>query len=99
MNLTDLESYPVLKGRRHIYNVDFDPVRDNEFNGLHLAVVLKKNNDKKSAVVMPLTSVPNGLGTNKFEIHPFNLPPFFSANPSYAVYNQIRTLNANRLWY
>ena len=26
----------------HIYNVIFDPVRDCEFDGKHLAVVLKK---------------------------------------------------------
>jgi mRNA-degrading endonuclease toxin of MazEF toxin-antitoxin module len=89
MKFSDIKS-------RHIYNVDFDPVKDNEFNGLHLAVVLKKNNDKRTAIVMPLTSVPNGLGANKIEIHPFDLPSSFSVNPSYAVYNQIRTLNANR---
>ena len=29
-----------------IYNVIFDPVRDCEFDGKHLAVVLKRNNDK-----------------------------------------------------
>ena len=44
----------------YIYNVIFDPVRDCEFDGRHLAVVLKRNNDK------------------------------------YAVYNQVRTVKADR---
>lgn len=45
---------------KHIYNVIFDPVRDCEFNGKHLALVLKQNNDKRTFIVMPLTSEPNG---------------------------------------
>lgn len=44
----------------HIYNVIFDPVRFCEFNGKHLALVLKKNNDRKTFIVMPLTSESNG---------------------------------------
>ena len=53
---------------RYLYYVDFDPVRYCEFNGNHLAVVLKKNNDKRTAIVMPLTSRENGVGTNKILI-------------------------------
>ena len=37
----------------YIYNVIFDPVRDCEFDGRHLAVVLKRNNDKATFIVMP----------------------------------------------
>ena len=46
----------------YIYNVIFDPVRDCEFDGKHLAVVLKRNNDKATFIVMPLTSAPKFLG-------------------------------------
>ena len=81
---------------QHIYNVIFDEVRDNEFNGTHLALVLKKNNDIRTAVVMPLTSISNGEGKNKIKIDVLSLPPSLASNQTYAVYNQIRTLNASR---
>lgn len=41
----------------YIYNVIFDPVRNCEFNGKHLALVLKRNNDKQTFIVMPLTRI------------------------------------------
>ncbi len=80
----------------HVYNVIFDDVRENEFNGTHLSVVLKINNDMRTVIVMPLTSVQNGVGTNKIKIDVIALPPSLALYPSYAVYNQIRTLNASR---
>lgn len=81
----------------YIYNVIFDPVRSCEFNGKHLAVVFKKNNDKETAIVMPLTSAPNGVGVNKIKLGPMNcLPSSLKGNDTYAVYNQIRTVNADR---
>ena len=81
----------------YIYNVIFDPVRDCEFDGKHLAVVLKKNNDKASFIVMPLTSAPNGVGVNKMDVGEMEcLPTSLKNNHTYAVYNQIRTVNANR---
>lgn len=81
----------------YIYNVIFDPVRDCEFDGKHLAVVLKKNNDKASFIVMPLTSAPNGVGVNKMDVGVMNcLPTSLKSNHTYAVFNQIRTVNANR---
>lgn len=81
----------------YIYNVIFDPVRDCEFDGKHLAVVLKKNNDKTSFIVMPLTSAPNGVGVNKMDVGEMDcLPTSLKNNHTYAVYNQIRTVNANR---
>lgn len=58
----------------YIYNVIFDPVRTCEFNGKHLAVVLKKNNDKATFIVMPLTSAPSGAGVNKIKLGPNGLP-------------------------
>lgn len=81
----------------YIYNVIFDPVRNCEFNGKHLAVVLKRNNDKSTYIVMPLTSAPNGVGVNKIKIGAMNcLPTSLKSNETYAVFNQIRTVNADR---
>lgn len=81
----------------YIYNVIFDPVRDCEFDGKHLAVVLKRNNDKATFIVMPLTSAPNGVGVNKIKLGAMNsLPSSLKSNDTYAVYNQVRTVNADR---
>ena len=81
----------------YIYNVIFDPVRDCEFDGKHLALVLKRNNDKSTFIVMPLTSAANGAGINKIELGPLSsLPASLKGNRTYAVFNQIRTVNANR---
>lgn len=82
---------------RHLYNVIFDPVRNCEFNGKHLGLVLKRNNDRKTFIVMPLTSEPNGEGVNKISLGKINtLPTSLKNNNTYAVFNQIRTVNANR---
>lgn len=81
----------------YIYNVIFDPVRHCEFDGKHLALVLKKNNDKSTFIVMPLTSQPNGEGVNKIKLDNIKeLPNSLKCNDTYAVYNQIRTVNADR---
>lgn len=81
----------------YIYNVIFDPVRGCEFDGKHLALVLKKNNDKMTSIVMPLTSAANGVGINKIELGQIgSLPMSLRGNPTYAVFNQIRTVNASR---
>ena len=80
----------------YIYNVIFDPVRDCEFDGKHLAV-LNRNNDKETFIVMPLTSAPNGVGVNKIKLGAMNsLPSSLKTNDTYAVYNQVRTVNADR---
>lgn len=82
---------------KHIYNVIFDPVRQCEFNLTHLAVVLKKNNDNKTCIVMPLTSEPNGINLNKVNIGRIStLPNSLKNNNTYAVFNQIRTVNVSR---
>lgn len=82
---------------RHIYNVIFDDVRSCEFDGTHLALVLKRNNDKQTFVVMPLTSESKGVGYNKVKLDRIEaLPSNLRENESYAVYNQIRTVNADR---
>jgi mRNA-degrading endonuclease toxin of MazEF toxin-antitoxin module len=81
----------------HIYYIDYEPVRDCEFGGLHLSIVLKKNNDKNTFVVIPLTSSPNGVGANKVNIGKISaLPPNINKKDSFAVFNQIRTVNSNR---
>lgn len=81
----------------YMYNVIFDPVRSCEFNGKHLAVVLKKNNDKETVIVMPLTSAPNGVNVNKIALGQMKcLPSSLNRYETYAVYNQIRTVNADR---
>lgn len=82
---------------RYIYNVNFNEVEKCEFDGIHLALVLKKNNDKETCIVMPFTSQPNGVGKNKFKVGKIDtLPTNLRTKTSYAVYNQIRTLNASR---
>lgn len=82
---------------KHIYNVIFDDVRECEFDRKHLAVVLKKNNDMKTCIVMPLTTEKNGDGTNKFKVGELKcLPASLREVETYAVFNQIRTLNVSR---
>lgn len=82
----------------HVYFVDFDPVQPCEFDKRHLAVVLKKNNDNRTFVVIPLTSQPNGNQVNKIKLEDafIGLPLSLNKNDTYAVFNQIRTVNANR---
>ena len=80
-----------------IYNVIFDPVKPCEFDGKHLAVVLKKNNDKSTFIVMPLTSSGNGSSINKILLGKIeSLPSSLKNNDTYAVFNQVRTVNASR---
>jgi uncharacterized protein YifN (PemK superfamily) len=82
-----------------VYYVDYEPVRDGEFNGKHLSVVLKRNNDKYTFVVMPLTSSANGDGVNKIKIGKIaGLPQKLSVKDTYAVFDQVRTVNANRFF-
>jgi len=81
----------------YIYYVDYEPVRNGEFNGVHLSAVLKMNSDKYTFVVMPLTSSANGDGVNKINIGRIaGFPPNIKSKDTYAVYNQVRTVNANR---
>lgn len=82
---------------KHIYNVIFDPVEPCEFDKKHLALVLKKNNDKKTCIVVPLTSEDNGDGVNKINIgYISTLPTSLKCNNTYAVINQVRTVNVSR---
>lgn len=83
---------------QHCYNVIFDDVRACEFDGTHLGVVLKKNNDDKTVIVAPLTRQENGDNFNKKNIGKINsLPTSLNGSDSYLVYNQVRTVNVNRM--
>lgn len=81
---------------RHIYNVIFDDVRECEFDQTHLAVVLKKNNDKQTCIVAPLTSSENG--EEKCNLGILNCLPenMKKKGNSFVVYNQVRTVNHSR---
>lgn len=82
---------------KHIYNVIFDTVRECEFDKKHLAIVLKKNNDMKTCIVMPLTTERNGFGVNKIKIGALDcLPTSLREEETYAVFNQMRTVNVSR---
>ena len=81
----------------HIYYVNYDPVQHGEFNGKHLSVVLKRNNDKYTFLVMPMTSSANGNGVNKVNIGKIaGLPARIKTKDTFAVFDQVRTVNANR---
>lgn len=82
---------------RHIYLVQFNPVKNCEFDREHLTLVLKKNNDRKTCIVIPLTTEKNGEGANKTNIGKIStLPTNLKVNDSYAVFDQVRTVNVSR---
>lgn len=82
---------------RYVYYVQFNPIKGNEFKKNHLSVVLKKNNDKRTAIVMPLTSSESGQGKNKILLDEISsLPERLKGDKSYAVYDQVRTVDFER---
>lgn len=82
---------------RYVYYVYFNPIQGNEFKGSHMALVLKKNLDMRTAVVMPLSSNSSGQGANKILLPLIqSLPKRLQSNPSYAVYDQVRTVDFKR---
>ena len=84
---------------KHIYYVDFEPTQKGEFGKKHLAVVLKKNHDKITFVLIPLTSKENGLNINKINLGKINnLPQNIRDKETYAVLDQIRTVSSNRFY-
>lgn len=81
----------------HVYYVDFEPTRRGEFDKHHLAVVLKKNKNEITFIVIPLTSSKEGENANKVKLHITDkLPEHLRSKETYAVYDQIRTVNASR---
>lgn len=90
MRFSDIEN-------KHLYYVNFNVVRGCEFKDNHLVVVLKKNKDNDTMIVMPLTSSSNGVGVST-ELLPVidSLPDRLKEKRSYAIYNQVRTVNCTR---
>ncbi len=81
----------------HIYYVDYEPTRRGEFGKLHMCVVIKKNNDLITFVTVPLTSQEDAPYDNKFSLGIIDsLPDNLREKESFAVLDQIRTLNASR---
>ena len=81
----------------HIYYVNYEPTRRGEFGKIHLCVVLKKNNDLITFVTIPLTSKEDAPYGNKLPLGIIeSLPANLRDKQSYAVLDQIRTLNASR---
>lgn len=86
----------------HIYYVNFNPTRTGEFDSNHLALVLKKNINKITFIVIPLTSDDKGSGKNGEQVNKIDLgvistlPKRLQGNASYAVYDQIRTVHSSR---
>ena len=83
----------------HIYYVNFEPTEPGEFGKKHLAVVIKKNHDKITFVVIPMTSKEKGIDINKISLGKLDcLPTNLQNKDSYAVIDQIRTVNSNRFY-
>jgi len=81
----------------HIYYVRFDPVEGNEFRGHHLAIVLKLNKDKRTAMVLPLTSSSQGAGGNKISLgYISSLPSNLRKTETFAILDQTRTVDFKR---
>jgi mRNA-degrading endonuclease toxin of MazEF toxin-antitoxin module len=82
---------------KNIYYVDFEPTKGNEFRGNHLALVLKLNKDKRTVVVLPLTSSPSGVGGNKISLGFIaSLPANLKSSETFAVLDQMRTVDYAR---
>lgn len=87
----------------HIYYVNLEEVREFEFGKDHLSIVLRKGQDKKTLIIIPLTSKSSGMGKNKVGLGRLtNLPRRLNTDDygkptnTYAVLDQIRTVSAGR---
>lgn len=80
--------------------VDLEPVRNmDEFGGNHLCIVVKKCSDKKTVIVLPLTSKTRSDHPDKIDItqEVRDLPQRFLGKSSIAALNQLRTVSVDRL--
>lgn len=83
----------------HAYYVNFEPTEKGEFGGKHLAIVIKKNHDRISFVVVPTTSKDSGLGVNKISLGRLDcLPTNINEDTTYVVVDQVRTVSADRFY-
>lgn len=78
---------------------NYDQVMKPEFNGNHLSIILKKNTDNSTVIVLPLTKVAayNSDSSKKSLGIISTLPESLRQHRSYYVYDQVRTLNTRRL--
>ncbi|MBX9998486.1 type II toxin-antitoxin system PemK/MazF family toxin [Priestia aryabhattai] len=88
----------------HVYFADLRQVRQYEFGGNHLSIVLNKCADRRSVIIVSLTSERSGVGQNKIDLGilpslPQRLVTNQNGNPvkSYVVLDQVRTVVASRV--
>lgn len=88
----------------NIYFANLNPVRQYEFGGNHLCIVLRKCNDNRSVTIISLTSNSSGVGQNKVNLGLIpELPERLRTTKngkqvnSYAILNQVRTIVTGRL--
>ena len=79
----------------HIYYVDFEPTRKGEFDKYHMGLVLKRTVNQITFITVPLTGNSDTSNKIKLEINDL-LPEHLRTKDTYAVYDQIRTLNSSR---
>ena len=80
---------------KHVYYVDFNPFQGNEFGLNHMAVVLRKNKNDKTLMVMPLTSKKDDKGKT-IQIEVLGLTESLKENESHAVFNKVRVVTHAR---
>ncbi len=79
----------------HIYYVDFEPTRKGEFGRHHMGLVLKRTVNQITFITVPLTGSSDTSNKIKLEIKDL-LPEHLKTKDTYAVYDQIRTVNSSR---
>lgn len=81
----------------HIYYVNFEPHKQGEFPDQHLALVIRKNHENITFIVVPLTGSNKYADKNKVPLGKIStLPKHLSGKESYAVIDQVRTLSFTR---
>lgn len=79
---------------KRVYYVDYEPSVGNEFGKHHLSLVLKKNREDKTLIVVPLTGKKDNRTPEKtIKIKVEGLPERLKQKESYAVINKVRTLD------
>lgn len=82
---------------KKVYYVDYEPSTGNEFGRHHMSIVLKKNSEDKSLIVVPLTGRIDKLTPDKtLSVQLLGLPERLKKKQTYAVINKIRTVDYSR---
>jgi mRNA-degrading endonuclease toxin of MazEF toxin-antitoxin module len=79
----------------HIYYVRFPLNRKGEFKDPHLGLVLQRTVTDITFITVPLTRSSDESNKIKLDITEL-LPPHLRTKPTYAVYDNVITLNASR---